>query len=718
MSRKASKLKATSFFRPDFRDNVSDAIKTCHQIAHRASLVLKQYYLEEYEKNPQKITSMDTATIKVAFEVVKDSKSDSLQVRSERKLDRTSKKYAEMSEKEFEKLQKEKTAAKAAGDSLKKCIYDSMLAINNALFPDRVQTNQSLSYILNRRIEMFETSYLNNVIFNFDKYVKRFIRYEFGNKTPTTVNTIKYLFPRSCSKHESCECGKTPCPSESQEFVNTHFGYLQHKKFQDIKELVEKDPWFYLNKMVGMNRLFEDIEATREKKKKLYSPLSIIRSFVPSHIHLDTPGLLQLLVTDATVLNDLKVFYKQETSLELKCKGKVDVCSSYEKLTGDKDPDGEKGAEHFTTMWKFFCRFEDPRYKELLSTTRKSSKGELVEWAFNNFISTDGVSMSAVLCKKSEKRIQEYNSKRKKATLFKKREFQNIQGLESTKMVEILDTKKYLVISIDPGKNNIITASNGQETFKYTSKQRQKDMKLKKRAEKHNQKVNELPALYREDLATTNSSSCYPQNFCEYVKRKFQGYENVKQLYEDSSFRSTKFLAHVLSHASEDKMIHNFKTWIQKLHKEVKKGRQWLQDAGHADETMKKILANALNDHYKKVVLFYGTWGQNPNLKNSAPTPGVGLKRKLAKLFEVIEVGEWMTSQTCPCCRQRNLEHPQFEDKRYKGPRHQLLRCKNADCNCKWWSRDNLGAFNILYKGIEDMKKVRSDQSRSQDNLR
>ena len=113
----------------------------------------------------------------------------------------------------------------------------------------------------------------------------------------------------------------------------------------------------------------------------------------------------------------------------------------------------------------------------------------------------------------------------------------------------------------------------------------------------------------------------------------------------------------------------------------------------------------------EKVVLFYGTWGQNPNLKNSQPTPGVGLKRKFAKLYDLIDIGEYFTSQTCPCCRERNLEHPKFEKNVYKDSRHQLLRCQNAKCDCKWWSRDNLGSFNIFYKGIEDLKKARDDKA-------
>lgn len=718
MSRKTTKVKATNFFRPEFRDNISNAVKVCHEIAHRASLVLKKYYIDEFDKNPKNIIALDVQTVKVAFDVVRHSEKNSVQIRSERKLDPTLKKFQEMSQDEFEKFQKEKTAKKEAQNQYKTTLYQSLLSINNKLFSERIHTNFSLSHILNRRAEIFETSYINNVVFNFERYVKRLIRFQFGQKSTITNNTIMFLFPRECFKHKECQCNKkVQCPSESLEFVTEHFGYLIGKKFRDIKEFVEKDPWFFLNKMVALNRLFEDIEATQEKKKKLYSPLPIIRTFVPSHIHLDTPGLLQLLV-DKNTLEALKLFYKKQTNLELKCKSKGDICSTFEKLTGIPDPEGVKGHEHCTTIWKFFCRLEDPQYKHLLQTTRKSLTGESVSWVFNNFIATDGVSMSVVLCKESEKRMQEYCSKRKKANLFKKKEFKGIKDLDVSSMDSILNSDEYLVIAVDPGKKNIITASNGQQTFKYTSKLRTKDMKVKKRAKSNNQKVLELSQEYRDNLSTTNSNSCYSEAFQNYVLRKFENFENVKHLYEESRFRSTKFLAYTLNQSSEDRMLNRFKIWTLSLLRQVIKGRKWMLEKVKDNSTMKRIVENITNESVRKIVLFYGTWGQTPNLKNSSPTPGVGLKRKLSKLYELVDIGEYMTSQTCPCCRQRNLEHPKFEEKEFKGSKHQLLRCQNADCDCKWWSRDNLGSFNIFYKGLEDIQRAREEQSPPSDNLR
>ena len=708
MSRKSVKVKATSFFRPEFRDNLKEAMKVCHEIAHRASLVLKVYYLKEYEANPNAIIKLEIETIKTAFEAVQQVKD--IQVRRGRKLDRSKEEFASMTDEQFEEVEKRKIEEKAAQDSKKKELFNTFASISDSLFAKRIHTKLSLSHILQRRVEMFETSYLNNIVFHFDKYVKRMIRYQFGNNTPVTKNTIKFLFSRNddgVSEHI--------CPFESFEFVASRFDYIINASFKDIKALVEENPWVFLNKMVGMNREFEEIEATRERKKRLYSPLSIITTFIPSHIHLDTPGLVQLLLNKGN-FEDLKGFYKKATGMDLRCKGKEDVCSSYEKLTGLKDPDGVLGAEHNTVIWKFFTYLEDSKFKHLLQTTRKSSNGDSTNWVFNNFIATDGVSMSVVLCKESEKKLQVKHMKRKAATLFKKREFENAKTLSQSTIDNIIDSDEYLIISVDPGKSNIITATNGQETFKYTSRQRSKDMKVKKRAAKNNKRTLELSQEYRDALAVTNSRSCFSEKFISYVKAKFTEDETVEALYLETEFRSRKFLAYTLDKSSEDKMLHRFKEWIEHLSNRILKGRGWMQGKAEDDSTMQKIVDN-VKSTVKKVVLFYGAWGNTPNLKHSSPTPGIGLKRKFSKMYELIEICEYMTSQTCPCCRQRTLEHPKFADKDFKGSRHQLLRCTNANCDCKWWSRDNLGSFNIAYKGIEDLKKARDDQSRPSDNL-
>ena len=92
----------------------------------------------------------------------------------------------------------------------------------------------------------------------------------------------------------------------------------------------------------------------------------------------------------------------------------------------------------------------------------------------------------------------------------------------------------------------------------------------------------------------------------------------------------------------------------------------------------------------RSVTIMYGDWGRRPNLKHQAPSPGIGLRRILHATpgIVTITVREAYTSSFCPRC----AGHVDND----RGS-HGLLRCDN--CGVRW-SRDVLGAKNILAKGM------------------
>ena len=97
------------------------------------------------------------------------------------------------------------------------------------------------------------------------------------------------------------------------------------------------------------------------------------------------------------------------------------------------------------------------------------------------------------------------------------------------------------------------------------------------------------------------------------------------------------------------------------------------------------------------VVLLYGAWGDNPNLKHQPPSPGVGLRRQIASRITVVRVWERNTSSRCPKCGSDDLAHPRqrcARDSRTKQDVHHLLRCGRPSCR-SWWNRDVLGSLNI-----------------------
>lgn len=683
---KSVKLKGTSFFKPQYQSLVNQAVAQTHDIAHKASVLLKVYYLEEYEKNPNHIIEVDENLIKVAFNCCNGDKPEKLQIRRERPMDpeANKRKKVPLTDEEFKKAAEEKTKAKASRDAIAVESFGKLTAISKRLFGtdnERHPNKLSLSHVLAYSISQLETAYLNNVTFNFHKYVRKFANCVFGKKTPESRSAYNYLILH----------GATPS-GEVLDWCTQHFDYLIGQEFEHIESHVETNPWFFLNKMVGLNILFETFEGT-----KLYSPIPIKRTFIPSHIRFDTSGLAQLLF-DKTTVEDFKQHYKNTYGVVLLCTDKTNILWSYEKLTGEQDPSGVKGAIHNTRIWEYFCSFNVPKFKKVLQDERKDGV-----WVFDNSVMTDGVSITLSITRIENRKKKVHTNRKPTKMMFKKKEFQTISDLSEEELKDYLYERKKL--SVDPGKGNIVQITNGQQTFSYTKGTRNTDIKTAIRAKNHNKKIEAIDKDYTEALSQCCSKSCNVKTFTAYVLVKFQNCKSAKDVYAHSSFRSVKFTTYCLTKSSEDKMIYRLKKWVQNLDTEPK--YQWMIDKAAAsnDETLKVIIEN-IKSTKEEFVLLYGNWGRNPNLKHSSPTPGIGLKRKLAKYFKILEVNEYLTSQTCPCCRGvRCMENPSMdeESRKVRGPRHQLLRCKNVDCSCRWWSRDDLGSYNIGAKAVTEM---------------
>jgi hypothetical protein len=105
----------------------------------------------------------------------------------------------------------------------------------------------------------------------------------------------------------------------------------------------------------------------------------------------------------------------------------------------------------------------------------------------------------------------------------------------------------------------------------------------------------------------------------------------------------------------------------------------------------------------RHVVVMYGDWGRRPNLKHQAPSPGIGLRRILhgylgrsGQKIVTITVRETFTSSYDP-----DTLAPASEA---RGTHCLLRQDETASVGGKprkgvYWSRDVLGALNILRKG-------------------
>ncbi len=235
----------------------------------------------------------------------------------------------------------------------------------------------------------------------------------------------------------------------------------------------------------------------------------------------------------------------------------------------------------------------------------------------------------------------------------------------------------------DPGKGTLLQViDQAGQKLRYTAKQRRRESGSAKRAALNRRLkrktfadlnvpeaatcgallapldlVNSTPAqLEKQVLRGTCSKSCQPDLYAEYVAVRCKTEAVLEAFYRRPRFRAQRFTAFLRSKVS-------LKTFAE------------VYKAKYGPGTL----------------LMVGDWSANTNvqLKNQAPTMGVGLLRGLAaEGIRTALTCEAYTSSICPECTGRTEA---------SGGRHHLLRCPH--CPFKWWNRDILGARNILKRG-------------------
>jgi hypothetical protein len=107
--------------------------------------------------------------------------------------------------------------------------------------------------------------------------------------------------------------------------------------------------------------------------------------------------------------------------------------------------------------------------------------------------------------------------------------------------------------------------------------------------------------------------SCTHTCYVGYLKRRYgQAAAPLEAFYQATIFRRHKFQAWSGRKLSDDKFIN--------------------------------ALLKRFNTDSRRVVITYGDWGRNPNIRHSPPTPGIGLRRRIHKRVPTISTPERNTS--------------------------------------------------------------------------
>ena len=561
-------------------------------------------------------------------------------------------------------LCKEDNRGRKPKESIIKLKNDLTNFYNNH-YKSLINSNETLSYtnlntVLDYETISILTDYENHICNHFIDFFNRFINV-IHNKKATELKIMKKKITNE-KKKEKIKKFRNELKLIKEDLLNTKNELKSRKKYHKwIKETknklfskikYKKDsiyydlqccPLDYLSSMVYMSLEIEN------KNEKTFSCFPLRKNISPKYTIFDTTTLIHLFINKKEHKN-IKEFY----------------------LT--------KGNT---------IKYRKEIWKNIFRTDKKVFGSDTTKYVFNYQIQTDGIGVSINMIRRD---LYNPNKKNKIRTIRKPK------GYKSEKYVdELTDEDKskynnYTKVSIDPGKNNLIFATNGNTqiikkengrlkhkttTFKYTQDQRRKETKAKKYLkiidnDKKSIKINNLTVKkYEEKLSKFDSKSCKYENAKKYIKKKNKINNKLFSYYEKELYRKLKWFGYINRQKTESRMINNFR----------------------------KVFGSPEN-----VVIGFGDWDQKQHLKYKEPTKGKGFRMTLKRAgYDIYLVDEYKTSKISFITGEENENfRRRINPKPYKNNillRHGLLRSKNVLNNnlCKHilYDRDLNGSMNI-----------------------
>lgn len=568
--------------------------------------------------------------------------------------------------------------------------------------PQSKTSGENTSFILKYVATEVVTAYKNNVWMHFAKYPKRYVRtFMMSREVARQGVETQWQLPTEDRRRVVREAAAAAeailytndTPSPEFQFLAPSIGSFTKDtqknaglRLYDMKVHPER----YIPYMLHINRCFQDMGA------RMYNPLSLRTTFVPGHLHLDTQGLVDLLVHGKEAISTLKAGLESRdipttgTRYSLpNLKGKNDFAKQIEKLVSQELAhlvSHKTGAPSFrTAIWQELTKVGSHKHAPL-----ELGNGMV----FDNMITTDGYSVSLHYTRKDLYGVTKFNKENdgepnsKKQKQASKDAFQYVQNLDQGVKDRLLSTATTLLWA-DPGKGSLLTVgkvigdeacSHGVRTVSYSGRQRREES-----SQNRNQK--ERRSIVERDLGAgclhdvevslgadgASHRSCHMESFTSYLKKRYGASGQIlTQLYDSWIFRRHKFRAFAGRKSSEAKFVDR--------------------------------VVEAFQEDGKELGLLYGNWGKNPNMKHQPPSPGIGLRRTVESRIRTYTVDERRTSSVCRDCDHPEIEHPKSRTWAVDGvPRsksiHHLLRCTNDKCR-RWWNRDTLGGLNIGRQGV------------------
>lgn len=423
---------------------------------------------------------------------------------------------------------------------------------------------------------------------------------------------------------------------------------------------VKVNPLKYLKYTIKMNETLENMnidiensdlssEYKNKLKKKLFQPIPLRNSLIPSYLTFDTYGILSIFGEKGSSTNENK-------NIENRNKILGSIFNMNHKIFNKKD------------------------------------------YIMKSF-QTDGVGVSICLQKEGSKKSA--NEVGEDEISFNEIDDLYLDELNENEL-KVCQTKK--LVSVDPGKATLVyMMDNEGNQLKYGCKQREiESYRLRmNRIMKYEKKKNKI----QEFESILSDSTCKTVNylkFKEYIKIKTQINDLTHDFYENIKFRKQNWRTWIYQRKSEDQFIQRIEeVFCNKIRPKQNTRRERKRCKLEMMESNKEILDKS------DLLICYGNWSNNKQMKYLMPTKGVGLRRLISKHYQVLLVNEFKSSKLCNTCHNELSNHtikkkgPQGMDKSIK--KHRLLVCKC--CNpCKFELR--IKATSVITNNGSENKNI------------
>ena len=490
---------------------------------------------------------------------------------------------------------------------------------------------KNMTQILLYLAKKMETSYKNNIREHFNTRIRRYMNIFDPdpikpNDTPEQKSIKKNIFTRvkNCIIQDKIDEIPEDYKDWAKDIKNKYLP-VNYSEGKGLAYNIKAQPLNkYLECTIKMNKSIEDrnemikksnisLEEKRKATKKLFQPISLRTSNVPCYITLDSQILLK-----------------------------------HFGLKGDSYKIHEKGATE---------KYNDYIWSLIFDTNKKPLKPSksLLENGYKvSSIETDGVGVSIIFQKKAtgSKKVEES-------------ELTEPKYIDEATLEEKQEIKRRKIVSVDPGKANMVYLSDGEKKLRLTNSQRRHETRSIYDSRKILKKREDSNIIGPEtELSKFNGKTANLDEYKEYIKKKVEVDEIIMKLYQDLYFRKLKWRRCINTRRSEDKFLNN----------------------------IKKIFG-------EDPLLAYGDFSSgNHHMKGVYPSMGNGLRSKIWKWYDIFMVNEYMTSQLCCKCEKKLVN---FRDKNNEKV-HRLLVC--PDCitsgseskKTSYINRDMNACINII----------------------